>query len=387
MEESGKVVALRRTDAGRRRISVATILALSFGALVLVSVGSVLALTVTANYRNTFDLVGQRANLLIGAMDDSLHAHMSRAEDAAAGIATLYQDRGFEIDDAGAMTAALSGALASVPDAAGMLIYDRDMNFRGVVRARPDENGVGKVETLAKQPVTTPEIRDRLEQVRQIKGLQWSEFVVSEGRLYAYVAAPLVRDGHVGGWVVAPIDLITLSEIARDLSSRFGTTAFIIDGDDRILGHEHLLTSGAAGGQTQATTLLAQFDDPVLARYAERVPLQAFSTDSTTDVEIAEARHRDRDRACWSGWMAGPATSSSPRRSPAMASGPGPSAPISPNGRSARRSCAPGGRRPSASCSSPSPWSWRSFWENAFRGRSRRSPPRRISSPISSSSG
>ena len=43
------------------------------------------------------------------------------------------------------------------------------------------------------------------------------------------------------GWVVAPIDLITLSEIARDLSSRFGTTAFIIDGDDRILGHEQLL--------------------------------------------------------------------------------------------------------------------------------------------------
>ena len=94
--------------------------------------------------------------------------------------------------------------------------------------------------------MTSPEIRDRLEQVRQVEGLQWSEFVVSEGRLYAYVAAPLVRDGHVGGWVVAPIDLITLSEIARDLSSRFGTTAFIIDGDDRILGHEHLLTSRAA---------------------------------------------------------------------------------------------------------------------------------------------
>ena len=70
VEKPSKVVPFRRAETKRRRISVATILALSFGALVLVSVGSVLALTVTANYRNTFDLVGQRANLLIGAMDE-----------------------------------------------------------------------------------------------------------------------------------------------------------------------------------------------------------------------------------------------------------------------------------------------------------------------------
>ena len=69
MTESSNVVRLRKSGDGRRRFSVATILALSFGALVLVSVGSVLALTVGANYRNTFDLVGSRATLLIEGMD------------------------------------------------------------------------------------------------------------------------------------------------------------------------------------------------------------------------------------------------------------------------------------------------------------------------------
>jgi adenylate cyclase len=152
MDQPTNVVPLRRPEVARRRLSVATILALSFGALVLVSIGSVLALTVGANYRNTFDLIGKRANLLTGAMEDSLRAHMSRAEDAVTGIAKLYENGGFEIDDTGAMTAALFAVLASVPDAAGMLIYDRELNFRGVVRARHDQTGTTTIEALEKQP-------------------------------------------------------------------------------------------------------------------------------------------------------------------------------------------------------------------------------------------
>ena len=76
--ESNNVVTLRKSGNGRRRFSVATMLALSFGALVLASVGSVLALTVGANYRNTFDLsaVARRADRRHGEL---LRAHMDRA--------------------------------------------------------------------------------------------------------------------------------------------------------------------------------------------------------------------------------------------------------------------------------------------------------------------
>ena len=64
MDQPTNVVALRASERPRRRMSVATILALSFAALVLVSVGSVLTLTVGANYRNTFDLIGKRETIL-----------------------------------------------------------------------------------------------------------------------------------------------------------------------------------------------------------------------------------------------------------------------------------------------------------------------------------
>jgi adenylate cyclase len=213
---------------------------------------------------------------------------MDRAGDAVTGIATLYAAGGFEIDDAGAMTAALSGALAAVPDAAGMLVFDRDLNYRGVVRAMPPGGGESHIEALPRQPVKSPEIRHRVEQFSSQRGLQWGDFVLENGSLYANVAVPLVRQGEVRGWIVAPIDVLTLSVMARDLSARFQTTAFIIDGDNHVLAHQRLLAPRPAKWQAEPTIPLAEFDDPVLARYADRVALHDFSAATTADVEISE---------------------------------------------------------------------------------------------------
>ncbi|MDW6025535.1 adenylate/guanylate cyclase domain-containing protein [Mesorhizobium sp. BAC0120] len=286
-DEMDNVVSLQPRERDRRRISVATILALSFGALVLVSVGSVLALTVGANYRNTIDLVGRRASLLVGAMEDSLRAKMGRAEDAVTGLAKLYGAGGFEIDDTGAMTAALSGALSSVPDASGMLIIDREQSRRGVVRkSSQGGNQVAPFQVLEKEPVTNPDILQRLHKLPGAQRTQWGDFVLNEGRLYANVAAPLIRQGEIRGWIVAPIELLTLSRIAQDLSQRFETTAFILEGGDRVLAHERLLTHDFSKGE--ATIPLAGFDDPVLAHFTQRRPISEFAKLGAEGVQIAE---------------------------------------------------------------------------------------------------
>ena len=94
---------------------------LSFGTLVLLSVGGVLALSVGANYRNTFDLLGAQSTLLIDAMEDSLRAEMGRAESAVDGVAQLYAQGEFQIDDE-AMFAVLAGALSAAPEAMGRLV-------------------------------------------------------------------------------------------------------------------------------------------------------------------------------------------------------------------------------------------------------------------------
>lgn len=121
MSTSAQPTRLVRSEKKRRRIPVAVIMALSFGTLVFLSVGGVLALSVGANFRNTFDLLGAQSTLLIDAMEDSLRAEMGDAENAVNGIAQLYAQGEFQIDD-GAMSAAVAGALAAASGVEAMLI-------------------------------------------------------------------------------------------------------------------------------------------------------------------------------------------------------------------------------------------------------------------------
>ena len=121
---------LVRPEAKRRRIPVALIMALSFGTLVFLSVGGVLALSVGANFRNTFDLLGAQSTLLIDAMEDSLRAEMGGAESAVDGVAQLYAEGQFQIDDQ-AMSATLAGTLSATRDANALLVCTPDLVCRG----------------------------------------------------------------------------------------------------------------------------------------------------------------------------------------------------------------------------------------------------------------
>jgi adenylate cyclase len=276
-----------------RRIPVAAFMAISFGALVFLSVGGVLALSVTANYRNTFDLLGARASLLVDAMEDSLRAHMNRAESAVDGIEELYADGRFEIDDAEAMSTVLTGALSAVPEASAMIIYTPDMRYRGVsrsARAHGPGMAIGPIEPAA---VTDPSILAALERRRQMNGRQWGAFVNNSYGLFANVSTPLVRDGVVHGWIVAPVELQTLSRITLDLSTRFGTHAFILDGDNRVLADQRLVGRAAESEGLLPLTPLGRFGDPVLARYTQRKTLSELEAATQRGVEVSEIAESD----------------------------------------------------------------------------------------------
>ncbi len=269
----------------KRRISVALILALSFGLLVFLSVGSVLALTVSANYRNTLDLLGARSILLVDAMEDSLRAHLGRAEDTVRGVARLYADGAFEIDDDGAMDAVLEGALSTLPGANGLLIYTEDMVYRGPVRSRGPRE---PFEILPPSPVTDAEILAALQKRKEVAGLHWGAFVSNEYGTFANVSMPLYRDGLRRGWVIAPVELYTLSRITRDLSARFETHAFILDGTQRVLADQAMVDPLGRPTDIPPLSALDAVSDPVLAAYGSRKPLDEFRVAQARNVEIAE---------------------------------------------------------------------------------------------------
>jgi adenylate cyclase len=109
----------------------------------------------------------------------------------------------------------------------------------------------------------------------------------------------------VHGWVVAPVELQTLSRIARDLSLRFGTHAFILDGEDRILADERLADPAAKQSGIEALMPLSKFGDNVLANYSSRKILSEFGAARTRNVEVAEVEPDRREDSAIPFWDEG----------------------------------------------------------------------------------
>ncbi|PTE08045.1 adenylate/guanylate cyclase domain-containing protein [Mesorhizobium helmanticense] len=275
-------------------------MALSFGSLVFLSVGGVLALSVGANFRNTFDLLGAQSTLLIDAMEDSLRAEMGNAENAVDGIAQLYAQGEFRIDDE-AMSAAVAGALAASSGIEAMLICTPDLVCRGAARSVEDNVSTGAIEHFPAKPEKSSQVRAALEQRRQVDGRQWGAFVANEFGLYAHVSVPLARDGVTQAWVIAAVELQKLSDITRELSSRFGTHAFILDGEDRVLADQRLADPDALKNGVLPLTPLATYGDPVLAAYSSRKVERQFDTRHARDIEIAEIDPSVDNASEWSG--------------------------------------------------------------------------------------
>jgi adenylate cyclase len=294
-------VRLVHPEKKRYRIPVAVIMALSFGSLVFLSVGGVLTLSVGANVRNTLDLLGAQSTLLIDAMEDSLRAEMGRAENAVDGVAQLYAQGEFQIDDE-AMSVALAGALSAAPETNAMLICTPDLICRGAARNADDDDPPGVIRRLPAEAEKSPQVRTALEQRRQVDGRRWGAFVANEHGLFANVSAPLTRDGATRAWVIAAVELQKLSEITQELSSRFGTHAFILDGDGSILADPRLADPDVFKNGILPLTPLAAFGDPVLAGYDGRKTEAEFSTKRARDIEVAEIRIDGQDESSsWAG--------------------------------------------------------------------------------------
>ena len=119
--------------------------------------------------------------------------------------------------------------------------------------------------------------------------------MANEHGLFANVSAPLKRDGVTQGWVIAAVKLQKLSEITQELSSRFGTHAFILDGDGSVLADPRLADADALKKGILPMTPLASFGDPVLAGYGTRSPSAEFTSARARDIEVAEIQLGDQD--------------------------------------------------------------------------------------------
>lgn len=293
----------RRPQRRRPTLSLATVLALAIGFLVLVSTGAVLLVTGGALVRNTVDLLQRRAELGLDLAESRLRGHLDPAAEQVAYLSRLTADGLFDPFDESRpqddRMAVAAGALAASPQVLGLGFWPASLDAL-TIAVRDFETG-SPVAILEDDP---PAFLNEIDAATRAQtGPQWGDlvFVQEIGAAGLTVRQPLRRlDRYLGG-VAAVVSARELSRLVIDLDIGVeGSRAFLLHGEDAVLAHPFLvMTDRPVGGEVLGRVLLPPLDalgDPVLAMlFAADRDAQAFDDGISEIVEIDLTGNDDPD--------------------------------------------------------------------------------------------
>jgi adenylate cyclase len=258
-------------------IRIRPLLALTMGGLVLVATGAVLTIALFASVRNTFELLNDRAVLVVDGIEKEVRGRLDSASDLVDGF--VGEVRAGSLRDAAPeeLHKALSVALAGAPHVEVLLHWTRDMTRRLAFR-RAD----GTIGQEGPALEANPRIRATLESMPE-RSRQWGPPVVEEGTSYVNFATSVgPQTSHVA-FVVAAVSLQHFSNLVAEIGRQYGATAFILYGRKNVLAHPRFIAGGMGAGR--AVVPIAEAHDPVLANLAAGRPVEFLDTARRQYVE------------------------------------------------------------------------------------------------------
>ena len=255
-------------------------LATCIGVLVALAVLAVLAIQWRVSREATMELLHGKATGLLGHIESSLRVHLEPAEDLAEFVAARIESGAVPLDDQARLADLLTGSLAAVPHLTSVVVFDPDHRMFGVRRAQgaAGQGEVGGDVTLHRRDQSgNPAVARAFAQLGSTAGAFWGEpAVTSDGLGVINLRRALRRDGEVIGILVAAITIPELSELVTEAGDRFGGTAFVLYGRDRVLAHPNLVAIKREAGADGPTAALGHVGDLVLASLWEGRPVPMF---------------------------------------------------------------------------------------------------------------
>ena len=269
------------TGPRRRRVTLTVTLTTGIGALLVVSVLTVLVIGLWSARENTRALLSVQAGLAISSSIAQIEQHMKPAVDQTNMIADLIDDGEIDPGNEDRLSGLLFGALASAPQVKGLVFIDTSHHLFGARRDAAGELGIYSADYSNDRPV-----RDAIAAARQRRAAIWGSPVwrAEYRTTLLNLRKPVRRNGELVGILVALISIGELSGYTVGLSDALGGTVFILHGDD-VLAHAMMADGYPGLSETKPLPALADFADPVLAattRAVERPPLTIVLPDDMT---------------------------------------------------------------------------------------------------------
>ncbi len=267
-------------------LSLASILALSFGSLITVAILFVLGFAIVSATRNTVDLLRDRADLVIGIITSEIEDHLKSARDQVSFVTRALEAGSLDVSDFDQMEKLLFGAMAADP-AIGALAFLYPDGGAVIADRMADPARSYRVDYAADTAV-----KQALDYGRVSDEPIWGppSYRPDFDRTILSWQSSVRKEGEFRGVLVAAIGVRTLSEYLKRAVEHLGPNVFVLYGEERVLAHS-LMEAGYPGlSLRDPLPRLDGFGDRILGQMWDREsmrpsiielrpPLQSHVTD------------------------------------------------------------------------------------------------------------
>jgi adenylate cyclase len=278
-------------------IRIRSLLALTMGGLVLVASAAVLTVALFANESNTVELLNSRTVLIVDGIESEVRQKLDAASGLVQGLARAVQRGDLQTASPDDMQRALSIALSAAPDGQVLIYWSHDLATRRLVFRNSD----GSIGRQGPEAEPNPQVRAGLAGMIPGSG-QWGAPVVEGGVTYMNYAFAVDSATNDVAYLVAAVSLQQFSSYVADIGRRYGATAFMLYGKDKVLAHPAFVNRA---GAAQTVVPIAEAGDPVLANLAKAKPARFLESARRQYVDTYEVEAGGSDYVIMYRWLYG----------------------------------------------------------------------------------
>ncbi len=262
----------------RLRVPIAAALAGGVALLLLVAVGSVLAISQLSAQRIALELLGDNADVGLELLETRVRGQLEPAHVLGLQVAGMLEQGIIDPGNRQQLEDTFRGALAAVPQATALIFIDQGYQS---YQYPPNLGSLDEVVAESQFTAGLQGMLDSHEGMEQmLTGARSMEadflwmapvWVQSLKQPVLFLEVPVGREDTFGGVVLVVVALGELSQFLKDLEGRDATRAFVLYEGDRVLAHPALFDMMLTAGDDNEIPLpsLAMFDDPALAYRSE----------------------------------------------------------------------------------------------------------------------
>lgn len=247
----------------RLRLPIAAVLMAGFGTMMLIAVAAVLALGLLSASRNTYELLRDKAQLVLDEVTIRIRQQLDPVHDQGLYLKKLIEDGTLNPADSGRMTDVLKGALAATPQVTGIAFLNPALAGPRIGRVE------GRLRTQTGSAANSPTLQAVVAEAASHPDPFWAA-PVWVGDLHTSVltlVVPVRRGATDIGTFLIAVSLGDLSRFLTDLYAETGLNAFVLYDRTHVLAHQALATMQRDfSTATPPLPRIDQLPDPVLAR-------------------------------------------------------------------------------------------------------------------------